>query len=92
MIRPRLHPAVLLAPGDEGYLAYQVDLNQLHRLNPTASLLVELCDGTRTEREILDLVEPLLGAGQAAGCAEWLRQAISQHLLIAAGDGSARTG
>ena len=55
-----LNPSVLLAASPDGYLAYDVDNNRLHRLNPTAALIVELCDGTRTSEQILATVEPLL--------------------------------
>src|SRR5436305_613259 len=89
MTRLRLNPSVVLAPAEDGYLAYHVALEQLHRLNPTATLLLELCDGTRTEADVLEIVAPLVGAERVAGCAEWLRRAIEQQLLVADSDGIA---
>ena len=64
-----VNPSVVLAASSDGYLAYDVDSNRLHRLNPTAALIVELCDGTRSRKQILDTVEPLLEANGAAPCA-----------------------
>jgi hypothetical protein len=62
-----LNPSVLLATSPDGYLAYDVDSGRLYRLNPTAALIVELCDGTRSREQIFAAVEPLLEANGAAG-------------------------
>lgn len=77
----RINPAVLLATADDGYLAYDVESGRLHRLNATAALLAELCNGTRNREEILAAVVPLLGAGAREGCSAWLDQALAQELL-----------
>jgi len=81
-MRPLLNPSVLLAPGDEGYLAYDTETERLHRLNPLAALIVELADGQRTGDEILDAVVPLLGPSSVTGCREWMIRAVSEGLLI----------
>ena len=78
----QLNPAVVLATADDGYLAYNVETNQLHRLNATAALVVELCDGARTEAEVLAQIAPLLESNAAAGCAVWMAQAVKDGLLI----------
>ena len=56
-----LNPSVLLATSPDGYLAYDADGNRLHRLNPTAALIAELCEEPRTREQIIDAVEPFLG-------------------------------
>jgi len=77
-----LSPDVLLAPADDGYLAYHPCTNRLYRLNPTAALLVELCDGTREQEELLTLVEPWLPAEARRACINWLRDSLEQGLLV----------
>jgi predicted TPR repeat methyltransferase len=82
MSRLVLNPSVLLSPLAEGYVAYNTDTNCLHELNPTAALLVELCDGTRTAAEVITLAAPLLPPDSEAAVCAWLEQAIEQTLLI----------
>ena len=79
----RRNPSVLFAPGTEGYLAYDVEASCVHRLNASAALIVELCDGTRVPEEVSSAVEPLLGADGADAARKWIEQAISQGLLLA---------
>ena len=79
----RRNPSVLFAPGTDGYLAYDVEESCLHRLNASAALIVELCDGTREPEEVSSAVEPLLGAKGAEAAKEWLERALSQGLLLA---------
>jgi predicted TPR repeat methyltransferase len=81
MSRLALNPSVLLATSSDSYLIYDVDSNRLQRLNPTAALIVELCDGTRTREQVLATVEPLLAADGADSCPAWLDQAVAQGLL-----------
>ena len=45
---PFLYPAILIAPVEGGYVAYDPGTDKLHQLNPTAALIVELCDGSRS--------------------------------------------
>jgi predicted TPR repeat methyltransferase len=80
-----LNPAVLLAASSDGYLAYHVDSNRMYRLNPTAALLVELCDGTRTRDELLGAVALVLPADGAAACSAWLDEAVQEDLLTDGG-------
>ena len=49
---PRLHPAILISPVEGGYVAYDPGTDKLHQLNPTAALIVELCDGSRSASDI----------------------------------------
>ena len=44
---------------DDGLVIYLRDRHRVHHLNAAATLLFDLCDGSRSEREICALVEPL---------------------------------
>ena len=41
-----------LAPADDGYYAFDIESRTLHWYNPTAALIIELCDGSRNQKEI----------------------------------------
>ena len=91
-MRPLLKRCVLLAPGDDGYLAFDLETEKLFQLNPLAALIVELADGRKTQDEILAEVVPLLGHSSAAGWCQWIAQAMADGLLIdAAAASEART-
>jgi predicted TPR repeat methyltransferase len=82
MDRPTWNPRLLVAPVQDGYVAYDSSSDQLHHLNPLAALLSELCDGTRTVEQIRELVAPLLPeqtAGDAVEC--WIGEAAKANLL-----------
>ncbi len=82
MNRLALNSSVLLSPLADGYVAYDTDTNCLHELNPTAALLVELCDGTRTVAEVIDVAAPMLPSDSAAAVRAWLEQATELTLLV----------
>ena len=75
------NPLVALAPNEDGYLAYDAGRHRLHRLNPAAALIVELCDGTRTSAVILADVAPFVADDAGAGCARWIERAFEDHLI-----------
>ena len=81
MQRPSVNPAVLLAPVTDGYVAYDPVSDQLHRLNPTAALIAELCNGRRTLDEVHRIVEPLLPPGRTADVERWVQQGLDVGLL-----------
>jgi len=63
---------------DDGLVVYQASTDRVHYLNPTASLVFELCTGAHSEEEIAalvgaawDLPEPPLEA--VAQCLAQLR-------------------
>lgn len=90
MSNPRVHPAVLLSPVEDGYVAYDPALDRLHQLNPVAALLTELCDGSRSVEDITALAEPFLPPGETGTVAQWVTQARDVGLLIdAAGEAAA---
>jgi predicted TPR repeat methyltransferase len=87
MINPTLNPAILLAPVESGYVAYDPVRDRLHHLNPIAALIAELCDGTRTRDAIEALVAPLLSEGAEGEIERWLDLAAREHLVIEGTDG-----
>jgi predicted TPR repeat methyltransferase len=84
MTRLALKPSALLCPSDDGYLVYDVDAGRLHRLNPAASLLIELCDGTRDLDQIRNILHPLLGDAGWDTCRSWLDRAVEDGWLASA--------
>ncbi len=91
MTRPSLKPGVLLAPVDGGYLAYDSRLDQLHRLNPKAALIAELCDGRRTVDEIGELVGSLTPGGATDETRHWI-EGEEAAALLAEGNGTSAAG
>jgi predicted TPR repeat methyltransferase len=85
MSNPILHPAYIVSPAENGYVAYYPGEDLLHTLNPTASVLLELCDGTRGIEEISALVAPILPDAQASIAADWIESALKSGLLVRAG-------
>jgi predicted TPR repeat methyltransferase len=75
------NPRVALAPSDDGYLAYNTENSQLHRLNAAASIIVELSNGTRSATEVCHDVSPLLGNPDFDTLMQWVRTATSEGLL-----------
>ena len=76
------NPAVALAPTEDGYLAYDIQSGQLHRLNAAAALIIELCDGTQTSDDIIGQVSTFIpGEGAEAGCGAWIDSALQSGLL-----------
>ena len=81
MSYPRLNPALLLSPVEDGYVAYDAKRDWLHQLNPIAALLAELSDGTRSPEDIRALVAPLLPADQSATIDRWFENGKKVGLL-----------
>ena len=50
---------------DDGLIIYQESTDRVHHLNPTAAVVFELCDGTRSVEEITRLVAETFGLGDA---------------------------
>ena len=75
------NPSVALAPTDDGDLAYDVESSRLHRLNPTAALIVELSDGTSTVVQLFYHLVPYIAENGRAGCAQWMETATADGLL-----------
>ena len=76
-----LRPSILLLPDESGYLAFDIASRQLHRLNPAAALVVELCDGSRTLDDLRTAVEPLIGEADWPDWRAWIDSAVEAGIL-----------
>ena len=65
LTRPHVNPAIRFFADGAGYLAYNSETDSLHELNAVASLIFELCDGSRTTDEILALASSALPVNSA---------------------------
>lgn len=74
-------PSVVLAIAEDGYLAYDTRALRLYRLNATAALVVDLCDGARSASAIVSALTPLLASADAAAAARWIETSIQDGLL-----------
>jgi predicted TPR repeat methyltransferase len=83
---PLLHPAILIAPVEGGYVAYDPGTDKLHQLNPTAALIVELCDGSRSGGDVARLLAPILPEGKSDEVERWIAEALTSGLLVAGGE------
>jgi predicted TPR repeat methyltransferase len=88
MDRPTWNPSILVAPVEDGYVAYNAASDKLHHLNPIAALLSELCDGTRTMDQIREVVAPILPEESAGEIDRWVSEAATAGLLRLNGEGS----
>lgn len=75
-----LSPSVLLSTTADGYVAYDVHLDRLYRLNPTAALVVELCDGTRDLEGLERDLEAVVGDDWPQW-RDWLATAVRDRLV-----------
>lgn len=76
-----VNPSVLVAPTEEGYVAYDPVADRLHQLNPFASLLLELCDGQRGVDDIRAIIAPLMLPDQAGDLDRWVDDGVKAGLL-----------
>jgi predicted TPR repeat methyltransferase len=82
MANPKIHPAILVSPVENGYVAYDPASDKLHQLNPMAALLAELCDGTRSAEEIRALVRPLLPPDRGDAVEQWIEEGTRSGLIV----------
>ena len=78
---PTVNPAVLLSTVEDGYVVFDPHRDILHRLNPLASLILELCDGKRSIEEIHKIAAPLLPADAADAIDDWIDEAVDAGIL-----------
>src|SRR5689334_14133172 len=86
MPNPTLHPAILLSPVENGYVAYDPVFDRLHQLNPIAALVVELCDGSRSIESIRELTAPLMPEGRDVEIDRFIDEALRNGLLTLGAD------
>jgi hypothetical protein len=79
------NPSLALAPAEDGYLAYDIEDGCLHRVNPTAALLLELGDGTRDAESLSAELEILSPHVNKATCMHWIQQSRGQRLFLESG-------
>ena len=77
-----LNPNVLLSPVEGGYIALDVVDEYLHQLNPVAALLIELCDGSRSVKELQSMVQPHVQKEVIDSIPAWLKKAECSKLLV----------
>jgi hypothetical protein len=46
-----------ISPAEDGYIIYQPEQDRVHFLNPTAVVILELCNGSNSVEEIVQLVK-----------------------------------
>src|SRR3954470_11272604 len=86
-MRLRLSASVLISPSTDGYLLYDTVAARLHRLNPAASLIAELCDGTRDLGALRESLLPLIGDTGWEACRGWIDEARAAGLIVATPEG-----
>jgi hypothetical protein len=78
-VRPAMTPGLEIDTVADGYVVYQPDRDKVHYLNPTAVLVLELCDGRNPEADLPRLVQlaydlPQPPVQEVAECLETLRR------------------
>lgn len=73
---PRQIDDLDLSPADDGYIIYQPEQDRVHYLNPTAVLILELCNGRNSSAEIVELVKQAYSLPHAP--VEEVRKALTQ--------------
>src|SRR5215510_13041005 len=79
------NPSLALAPAEDGYLAYDLEDGRLHRVNPTAALILELGDGTRDAESLCAELEVLNPVFDRTTCMHWIRQSLAERLFLESG-------
>jgi predicted TPR repeat methyltransferase len=77
MGRLRLSSSLLLSAVGDGYLAYDVSTGQLHRFNPIAALVAELCIGGRSLAQIEQDLRSSIPECEWISCASWIDSAVA---------------
>jgi hypothetical protein len=54
--RPKKSDGLEIDEVEDGFVIYQPDRDRVHYLNPTANLILELCDGSLTATQIAELI------------------------------------
>ena len=81
MSRLRLSSSLLLSAVGDGYLAYDVRTGQLHRFNPIAALVAELCIGGRSLPQLEQDLRSSIPDCDWTSCASWIDAAVEAGWL-----------
>ncbi len=81
MRRLRLSSSLLLSAVADGYLVYDVRTAQLHRFNPIAALVAELCIGGRSIAQIKQDLSSSIPECDWTSCAAWIDAALTAGAL-----------
>jgi hypothetical protein len=62
---PQCADGLDISPAEDGYMVSQPQLDRVHFLNPPAVLILELCNGANSERDIAGLIRDGYGLEEA---------------------------
>ena len=65
--RPQIADGLEIEEVDDGLIVYQESIERVHHLNPTASVVFQLCDGSRDAASIATAVGALFGLEDPPG-------------------------
>lgn len=84
-MRPRRAEGVELGEVTDGFLVYQPERDRVHYLNPTAALLLEICDGSLTAEQLPAFLVAAfqLPAPPRAEVEACLTQLLAEELMVA---------
>lgn len=82
--RPKKSDGLEVDEVEDGFVIYQPERDRVHYLNPTATLILELCDGTLTAEQIAELV------GQTFDLAAPPAEEVNEALATLAAEGLTR--
>ncbi len=82
--RPKKSDGLETDEVEDGFVIYQPERARVHYLNPTANLILELCDGELTADQIAELI------GQAFDLAEPPTQEVEEALATLQAEGLTR--
>jgi hypothetical protein len=82
-MRPRRAAGAELSAVTDGFLVYQPERDRVHYLNPTAALLLEICDGSLAAGDLPPLIAAAfsLGAAPRDEVAACLSKLLAEGLL-----------
>jgi hypothetical protein len=82
--RPTIAEDLDVNETDDGLIIYQESTDRVHHLNPTAAVVFELCDGTRSAQDIARLVAETFGLADSpeAETNACLEDLIRENLII----------
>ena len=73
-MNPKRVDGLDISPAEDGFIIYQPELDRVHFMNATAVLILELCNGTNSEQEIVELIR------EGCGLEENPEQTVKQTL------------